>query len=107
MAVAEEVKIPLAELVDLVGELVELLEEAVGMVQPVEGAERNQRVAQPELAQAPVAEDPAQVERQTKVVPAAAMVVAVAVAVNMAAAAPAEMMTVEEGAAAVLVSEIL
>ena len=105
MAVAEEVKIPLAEPVDLVGELVALLEEPVRMVQPVEGAERRLRVAQPEPAQAAVAEDPAQLERQTKVVPAAP-VVAVAVAVNMAAAAPAEMMTVEEAAAAVLVSEI-
>ena len=82
MAVAEEVKMPLAEPVDPVGELVALLEEPVRMMQPVEGAERNQRVAQPELAQASVAEDPAQVERQTKVVPAAAIVVAVAVAVS-------------------------
>ncbi len=41
MAVAEAVKIGLAELVDLVGELVELLEEPVRMVQLVEGAERN------------------------------------------------------------------
>ncbi len=105
MAVAEAVKIPLAELVDLVGELVELLEEPVRVVQPVEGAERRLRVAQPEPARAAVPEDPAQLERQTKVVPAAP-VVAVAVAVNMAAAAPAEMMTVEEAAAAVLVSEI-
>ncbi len=54
-----------------------------------------------------VPEDPAQVERQTKVVPEAAGVVAVAVAVNMAAAEEEEMMTVEQGAAAVLVSEIL
>ncbi len=106
MAVAEAVKIPLAELVDLVGELLELLEEAVGVLQLVEGAERKQRVAQPEFAQAAVPEDPAQVERQTRVAPAAAMVGAVAVAVNMAAAAPAEMMTVEAAAAAVLVSEI-
>jgi len=80
--VAEEVKIILAEPVELVGEIVELLEEAELMVQLVEGAERNQRVAQPELAQAAVPEDPAQVERQTKVVPAAAIVVAVAVAVS-------------------------
>ena len=41
MAVAEAVKMTLAELVDLVGELVELLEEPVRMVQLVEGAERN------------------------------------------------------------------
>ncbi len=79
---AEEVKMELAEPVELVGEIVELLEEAELMVQLVEGAERNQRVAQPELAQAAVPEDPAQVERQTKVVPAAAIVVAVAVAVS-------------------------
>ncbi len=99
-------KIVLAELAELVEELVELLVEPELVVQLVEGAERKQRVAQPEFAQAAVPEDPAQVERQTKVVPAAAMVGAVAVAVNMAAAAAAEMMTVEPAAAAVLVSEI-
>ncbi len=79
---AEEVRMVLAEPVELVEEIVELLEEPELMVQLVEGAERNQRVAQPELAQAAVPEDPAQVERQTKVVPAAAIVVAVAVAVS-------------------------
>ncbi len=63
-------------------------------------------MAQAEFAQAAVAEEPAQVERQTKVVPAAAIVVAVAVAVNMAAAAAEEMLTVEQGAAAVPVSEL-
>ncbi len=72
----------LAEPVELVEEILELMVEPELMVQLVEGAERNQRVAQPELAQAAVAEDPAQVERQTKVVPAAAIVVAVAVAVS-------------------------
>ncbi len=100
-------KIVLAELAELVEELVELLVEPELVVQLVEGAERNQRVAQAEFAQAAVAEEPAQVERQTKVVPAAAIVVAVAVVVDMAAAAAAEMMTVQQGAAAVLVSEIL
>ncbi|MEE9534021.1 MAG: hypothetical protein V3W06_06355, partial [Acidimicrobiia bacterium] len=57
----------LAEPVELVEEIVEILEEPELMVQLVEGAERNQRVAQPELAQAPVPEVTVLLVLQTQV----------------------------------------
>ncbi len=67
VAVAEWVKIQLAEPVELVEEIVEILVEPEVMVQLVEGAERNQRVAQAELAQAPVPEVPVLLVLQTQV----------------------------------------
>ena len=67
VAVADWVKITMAEPVELVEEIVEILEEPELMVQLVEGAERNQRVAQAELAQAPVPEVTVLLVLQTQV----------------------------------------
>ena len=74
------------------------------MVAPPEAEEEHRELA----AQAEVQAlgDPAQVERQTKVVTVATMAVVAVAAVSMAVAAAVEMMMAVPAAAAVLVSEI-
>ena len=104
---AAEVKIPLAEPVELVEELVELLVEPELMVHLVERAERNQRVALAELAQAAVPEVTVLMVLQTQVeLELMDLVEVEEVPVCMVVEVEQETMMVEPEVVAVPVSEI-